>query len=137
MPINFADIIEQINRDANVTGSGYFPLVHSANIDFTVEGIVGADTSRYDSNSVNFVSTYGAKYIVELYAQWQSVSTSQSIDGLTPINWAVTGREKSIVQRGSSSWKTFTDVTNTKSNQGIVVFNKYDNKILTDISPEC
>ena len=128
MPINFADIIEQINRDANVTGSGYFPLVHSANIDFTVEGIVGADTSRYDSNAANFVSTYGTKYIIVNSSDWNSISGTQEIDGVSSSTWAGL-RAKSIVQRGSSSWKTFTDVTNTKTNQGIVVFNKYDNKI--------
>ena len=128
MPINFADIIEQINRDANVTGSGYFPLVHSANIDFTVEGIVGADASKYDSNAANFVSTYGTKYIIVTLGDWNAISGTQGIDGGTSSAW-VTLRAKSIVQRGSSSWKTFTDVTNTKTNQGIVVFNKYDNKI--------
>ena len=127
MPINFADIIEQINRDANVTGSGYFPLVHSANIDFTVEGIVGADASRYDATT--FVSTYGTKYIITASDNWSPPPYgNQFIDGGNASDWFAL-KANSIVQRGSSSWKTFTDVTNTKSNQGIVVFNKYDNKI--------
>ena len=127
MPINFADIIEQINRDANVTGSGYFPLVHSANIDFTVEGIVGADASRYDATT--FVSTYGTKYIITASDNWSPPPYgNQQIDGGSASDWFDL-KANSIVQRGSSSWKTFTDVTNTKSNQGIVVFNKYDNKI--------
>ena len=80
MPINFADIIEQINRDANVTGSGYFPLVHSANIDFTVEGIVGADSSRFDTDSANFVSTFGTKYIIVTLGDWNAISGTQGID---------------------------------------------------------
>ena len=127
MPINFADIIEQINRDANVTGSGYFPLVHSANIDFTVEGIVGADASRYDSEN-GVTSPYGTKYIITDDSSWSDWSHDVPIDGLTNQVWFPL-RGQSIIQRGSSSWKTFTDVTNTKSNQGIVVFNKHDNKI--------
>ena len=127
MPINFADIIEQINRDANVTGSGYFPLVHSANIDFTVEGIVGADTSRYNSSGGAFVSTYGAKYIVDNGGSWNTLSTSALINGESVKSAKFYCG--SIVQRGSSSWKTFIDVGNAKSSEGIVVFNKYDNKI--------
>jgi hypothetical protein len=120
MPINIADILEQLNRAANVTGSGFFHLIHSGNIDFTVDGIVGSDTTRYDY-AFSAVTTYGTKYVVTNTTAWQAFS-SQSI-------FSIGGDVNDIVTRGSSAWELYLDVSNSKTSEGTIVFNKHDNKI--------
>jgi hypothetical protein len=124
MPIQFADIIEQLNREENVSSSvGYFHLMHSANIDFTVDGIVGADTSRY--NSAGSPSTsFGTKYVVTSTDTW--VSWGGGAGGFATPSGAA---NNDIFVRGSTAYELYTDVSNTKTNTGIVVFNKYDSKI--------
>ena len=121
MPVAISAILEQENRQQNVTGA-FFPLIDSANINFKVDGIVGTDISRYDSaGSAN--TAYDTKYIIAdttLWVNWGEEGANTMPDG-SAVN--------DIIRRNNGIWQIFTDVSNPRTNQGIIVFNKYDNKI--------
>ena len=115
MSIRIADLIEQLNRESNLTGPGFFHLLHSANVDFTVDGIVGTDPSQYGSYSP---TTYGQKYIVTDASVWLTFSAQALIS---------TASENDIIQKGSSTWQLYLDSNNSKT-EGTIVYNKHDNK---------
>jgi len=134
--IRIADVLEQINREKNVTGSGFFSLVHSGNIDFSVKGIVGTDTSRYDSANGGVTlqanSPYGTKYIVANTASW----TTFSACGGGGHNCPTSLGDGDIVQRGNNPytagnepWQVYLDVSNSRTPDGTIVFNEYDKKV--------
>ncbi len=116
MPIRISDLIEQMNREQNLTGPGFFHLIHSGNVDFTVDGIVEADDTKYPG-SITPVS-YGQKYIVEDSGEWSDFATQG-----VPSGWGA----GDILQRGSSTWQIYLDASNSKS-EGAIVYNKHDNK---------
>lgn len=116
MSIRIADLIEQLNREGNLTGPGFFHILHSANVDFTVDGIVGTDVSQYGSYSP---VSYGQKYIVTDFDTWETFSTEQPL----PSGWIA----NDIIQKGSSAWQLYLSTTNAKT-EGTIVYNKHDNK---------
>lgn len=118
MSIRIADLIEQINRESNLTGPGFFHIIHSANVDFTVDGIVSTDSSQRPGSYSPL--SYGQKYIVIDETQWNSFSLSAALPG----PWGV----GDIIQRGSSSWELYLDASNSKAGEGTIVYNKADNK---------
>jgi hypothetical protein len=121
MPVAISAILEQENRQQNVTGA-FFPLIDSANINFKVDGIVGTDISRYDSaGSAN--TAYDTKYIIAdttLWVNWGDEAANAMPDG-SAVN--------DIIRRNNGIWQIFTDVSNSRTNEGLVVYNKYDNKV--------
>lgn len=116
MSIRIADLIEQLNREGNLTGPGFFHLLHSANVDFTVDGIVGTDPSQYGSYSP---VSYGQKYIVTSFESWDTFSSEQPL----PSDWVA----NDIIQKGSSTWQLYLSTSNAKT-EGTIVYNKHDNK---------
>ena len=73
--IRITDVLEQQGREGGITNTGFFSLVHSGNIDFRVKGIVGTDTSRWNSaaGSVTWAAlNYGHKYIVAQKTTWDA-----------------------------------------------------------------
>ena len=121
MPVAISAILEQENRIQNVTGD-FFPLIDSANINFKVDGIFGLDTTRYDSTG-SPVTTYDAKYIYTIIGDFQPSESAWDIT--MPAGMGV----NDIIRRNNGVWELFTDVSNPKTNKGIVVYNKYDNKV--------
>lgn len=118
MSIRVADLIEQLNRESNLTGPGFFRIIHSANVDFTVDGIVGADSSQ---RPVSYSPlSYGQKYIVLDISEWNTFSFSAALPGPFAVD--------DIIQRGSSSWELYLDADNSKAGEGTIVYNKADNK---------
>jgi hypothetical protein len=116
MPIRISDLIEQMNREQNLTGPGFFHLIHSGNVDFTVNGIVGTDETKFGSY---LPVSYGQKYIIENEANWNAFSSSAAL----PSGFGL----GDILQRGSSTWEIYLDASNSKS-EGAIVYNKHDNK---------
>jgi len=115
MSIRIADLIEQLNREGNLTGPGFFHLLHSANVDFTVDGIVGTEPSQYGDYSP---VSYGQKYIVTDAGAWDDFSAQSLI---------ASANENDIIQRGSSTWQLYLSTSNAKT-EGTIVYNKHDNK---------
>lgn len=120
MPVKVGDSLEQLNRQQNVTGS-FFYMMDSANIDFRVDGIVGLDSNRYASGESPSTS--------------ESPTTTKYVitDTTTATNWGLslpTGiGVGDIIHRVNGTWQIFIDVSNTRTNEGTIVYNKYDNKI--------
>ena len=138
--IRIADVLEQMNREANLTGTGYFSLVHSGNIDFSVKGIVGTDTSRYDTTSggatLKANSPYGTKYIVAETEAWTTFSGCDGGGHSCPTQLG----NGDIVQRGNVNisvydnagqvpWQVYLDISNPKTPSGTIVFNEHDSKV--------
>ena len=134
--IRIADVLEQINREKNVTGSGFFSLVHSGNIDFSVKGIVGTDTSRYDSANggatLQANSPYGTKYIVANTATWTTWAACGGGNHDCPTslgNGDIVQRGNNPYTAGNEPWQVYLSVANSRTPAGTIVFNEYDNKV--------
>ena len=123
--IRITDVLEQQGREGGITNTGFFSLVHSGNIDFRVKGIVGTDTSRWNSaaGSVTWAAlNYGHKYIVAQKTTWDA-NHAGGTD--TYGAWLADG---DIVQNGNTGWDIYLDASNSKTN-GTIVFNEYDKKV--------
>lgn len=109
MPITIIDILGQQNRQANVGLSSFFHLVNSADVNFKINGI-------QEDATLNPSLTEDVKYIVKdvanLHANFAGVTAIASNDD--------------IVRRNASSWELFVDVSNPKTNGGILVYNIED-----------
>ena len=111
MPIELISNIAQKNRSANVTSSAFFYLVDTSNIDYRINGI-------QNDASLSPSLTQGSKYIIRnpsnLHVDFGTISGLSTND---------------IVIRGTSSFSLYVDVSNTKTNQGGVVYNDADDKL--------
>ena len=104
MAIRLGDRIEQSGRENTVGLSDYFYLMDGADVNFAVESILEAAGDPVQ-NEVN------NKYIVRNANN-------------TPISPAGLGNNDIIRYIGNGVWEIFKDVSNTKTNFGIV----YDKK---------
>lgn len=109
MPITIIDILGQQNRQANVSLSSFFHLVNSADVNFKINGI------QQDA-TLNPSLTEDVKYIVKDVANLHA-----NFAGVTAI-----ASNNDIVRRNATSWELFVDVSNTKTNGGILVYNIAD-----------
>jgi len=111
MPIELISNIAQKNRSANVTSGAFFYLVDTSNIDYRINGI-------QNDASLSPSLTQGSKYIIRnpsnLHVDFGTISGLSTND---------------IVIRGTSSFSLYVDVSNTKTNQGGVVYNDADDKL--------
>ena len=111
MPIELISNIAQKNRSANVTSSAFFYLVDTSNIDYRINGI-------QNDASLSPSLTQGSKSIIRnpsnLHVDFGTISGLSTND---------------IVIRGTSSFSLYVDVSNTKTNQGGVVYNDADDKL--------
>jgi len=111
MPINLISNIAQKNRAANVSSEAFFYLVDTANIDYRIKGI-------QENASLAPDLTVGSKYIIRnpenLHATFGSIVGLQVND---------------IVIRDTSSFSIYVDVSNTKTNEGGLVYNDADDKL--------
>ena len=113
MPINLISNIAQKNRAANVSSEAFFYLVDTANIDYRISGI---------QNNVSFIPdlTPGKKYIIRNPNPPNLHPSFGTIDGLGTND---------IVIRDTSSFSIYVDVSNTKTNEGGLVYNDADDKL--------
>lgn len=105
MPIRLADTLKQFGREGSVGSSGYFPLVESQDVNFSVEMIVesGDCVGNIDTSS----SGIGKKYIIGP-TSCLTPTTTPTID-----TW-------DIVMYTQTGWEIYQDVSNTETNHGIV-----------------
>jgi hypothetical protein len=111
MPIELISNISQKNRAANVTSTAFFYLMDTSNIDYRIKGI-------QENNSLSPDLTPGSKYIIRnasaLHANFGTITGVSNND---------------IVIRTVSDFTLYVDVSNTKSNQGGIVYNDADDKL--------
>lgn len=112
MPIEIISNIAQKNRISNVSSTAFFYLIDTSNIDYRIKGI---------QNDNTFVPTLtdGAKYIIR-NASSLHPSFGASISGL---------ENNDIVIYNAGVFSVYVDVSNTKTNQGGVIYNDADDKI--------
>jgi len=103
MAIRLGDKIEQSNRENTVGLSDYFYLVDGVDVNFAVESIIEAEGDPVQTEVNN-------KYIVR-----NAASSPISPQGLG---------NNDIVRYNGNDWEIFKDVSNTKTDFGIV----YDKK---------
>lgn len=105
MAVKIADNIEQYNRDALALSSAFFYLMYGSDVDIGVEAILTARSDTVDATPYN-------KYIV----------TDQS--NRPPALDSVANLENNdIVMYNGNAWEIHKDVTNSKTNYGLV-YNK-------------
>lgn len=111
MPIELISNIAQKNRASNVTSTAFFYLMDTANIDYRIKGI-------QENASLSPDLTQGSKYII------------RNASLLHPNFGTITGvSNNDIVIRTASDFALYVDVSNTKTNEGGIVYNDADNKI--------
>jgi hypothetical protein len=122
MAINLASLLKQLGRDGSQgQNSSFFYLVDSADIDFRVEGFIGATGIIGDpSGSSTLVSTFNTKYVVLNEAGL----TAAGIDAFRQAGI----QSGDIIEKRSFSWGIHLDVSKSKTEEGALVYNKYDNK---------
>jgi hypothetical protein len=111
MPIELISNIAQKNRAANVTSTAFFYLMDTSNIDYRIKGI-------QENNSLSPDLTTGSKYIIR-----NAASLHANFGTITDV------ANNDIVIRTTSSFVLYVDVSNTKSNQGGIVYNDADDKL--------
>jgi len=111
MPIELISNIAQKNRAANVTSTAFFYLMDTSNIDYRIKGI-------QENNSLNPDLTPGSKYIIR-----NSLSLHANFGTIAGVT------NNDIVIRTTSAFALYVDVSNTKSNQGGIVYNDADDKL--------
>ena len=111
MPIELISNIAQKNRAANVTSTAFFYLMDTSNIDYRIKGI-------QENNSLSPDLTPGSKYIIR---------NAAALNGDFGTIAGVTNND--IVIRTTSAFALYVDVSNTKSNQGGIVYNDADDKL--------
>lgn len=111
MPIELLSNIAQKNRAANVTSSAFFYLLDSSNIDYRIKGIQENATLSPDL-------TAGSKYIIR-----NAASLHANFGTITDV------ANNDIVIRTTSSFVLYVDVSNTKTNEGSIVYNDADDKL--------
>jgi hypothetical protein len=103
MALRLGDKIEQANRENTVGLSDYFYLIDGADVNFAVESILEAEGDPVQTEVNN-------KYIVR-----NAASSPISPQGLG---------NNDIVRYNGNDWEIFKDVSNTKTDFGII----YDKK---------
>lgn len=111
MPIELISNIAQKNRAANVTSTAFFYLMDTSNIDYRIKGI-------QENNSLSPDLTTGSKYIIR-----NAASLHANFGTITDV------ANNDIVIRTTSAFALYVDVSNTKSNQGGIVYNDADDKL--------
>lgn len=111
MPIELISNIAQKNRAANVTSTAFFYLMDTSNIDYRIQGI-------QENNSLSPDLTPGSKYIIR-----NASSLHANFGTITGVS------NNDIVIRTISEFALYVDVSNTKSNQGGIVYNDADDKL--------
>ena len=114
MPITIIDILSQANREGNVSLDTFFHLVNSGDVNFRINGIQVDDKT-------NPLLTKDAKYIITDVG-----NLHPNFSGVTLI-----ASNNDIVRRndGATGWELFIDVTNPKTNGGVIVYNSADGLI--------
>jgi len=111
MPIELISNIAQKNRSSNVTSTAFFYLMDTSNIDYRIKGI-------QENASLSPDLTQGSKYII------------RNASALHPNFGTISGLSNNdIVIKTSSDFALYVDVSNTKTNEGGIVYNDADNKI--------
>lgn len=111
MPINLISDIAQKNRSANVTSSAFFYLIDTSNIDYRIKGIQQDNTLVPDLIP-------GSKYIIR-----NPNSLNASFGSIPGVSF------NDIVIRDLTSFILYIDVSNSKTNQGGLVYNDSDDKL--------
>ena len=111
MPIELISNIAQKNRSANISSTAFFYLMDTSNIDYRISGI---------QNDNTFVPTIGdgLKYIIR---------NASALNVAFGTIFGLQNNDIVICQAGVFS--LYVDVSNTKTNQGGVVYNDADDKI--------
>lgn len=110
MPIGvrITDYILQQNRESNVSSTNFFHVIDSQNVDFNVKGI-------QTDNTLVPTASNESKYIItnpaNLHSNFGSISGLGSGD---------------IVRHDGTSFKIYLDVSNTKTDEGSLVYNEDD-----------
>jgi len=111
MPIELISNIAQKNRAANVSNTAFFYLMDTSNIDYRIAGI---------QNDSNFIPTLtdNSKYILR-----NTASLHSSFGSITGV------QNNDIVICQSGLFYVYVDVSNSKTNQGGLVYNDADDKL--------
>jgi len=110
MPIGvrITDYILQQNRENNVSSTNFFHVIDSQNIDFSVKGI-------QSDNKLVPSTTNESKYVItnpnNLHSDFGSIIGLGSGD---------------IVRHDGTSFKIYLDVSNSKTDEGCLVYNESD-----------
>jgi len=114
MPTILIDRMEQSNRSANVTTSGFFYLVDSIDTNFNV---TGRQTNASDPAAGSGPSA-GERWIVE------DVS---DVSGYFTAGLPGAAEDNDIVEYDGSAWSLIVDVDNAKTNEGHLVYVEDEN----------
>lgn len=113
MPIQLLSNIAQKNREANVSSTAFFYLMDTSNIDYRIKGIQNDNTLIPELIS-------GNKYIIR-----NPNSVHSNFGNLTILGVSF----NDIIIYDISSFKLYVDISNTKTNQGGIVYNDGDDKL--------
>jgi hypothetical protein len=111
MPIELISNIAQKNRAANVSNTAFFYLMDTSNIDYRIAGIQN-DSSFTPTLTDNF------KYIIR-----NPNSLNASFGSISGVSF------NDIVICQSGLFYVYVDVSNSKTNQGGLVYNDADDKL--------
>jgi len=116
MPIELISNPIQKNRSANVSSTAFFYLMDSSNIDYRIKNI-------QENNTLNpLPAEIGDKYIIR--------NVNSLNVGFTGIGGPIQGLQNNdIVIFQSGGFVLYVDVSNTKTNQGGIVYNDADDKL--------
>lgn len=109
MPIVLIDKIEQSNRSANVTTSGFFHLADSIDTNFNV---TGRQTDNTDPG--NGTPAAGERWIITNISSLSTLFSAAGLPGPTANN--------DIVEYSVTGWSLIVDVSNAKTNEGQLVY---------------
>jgi hypothetical protein len=116
MPIELISNPIQKNRSANVSSTAFFYLMDTSNIDYRVKNI------QQNSSLNPLPAQIGDKYII------RNVNSLNA--GFTGIGGPIQGLQNNdIVIFQSGGFALYVDVSNTKTNQGGIVYNDADDKL--------
>ena len=110
MPIGvrITDYILQQNRESNVSSTNFFHVIDSQNVDFNVKGI-------QTDNTLVPSATNESKYVIT-----NPASLNAGFGNITDLGAG------DIVRHDGTSFKVYLDVSNTKTDEGSLIYNEGD-----------